>query len=202
MAQFTNSTFQKHDDYMTPNYAWRNIQKYIPDKKIWEAFYGDGSSGTILKEMGFDTIHENLDFFQNDMGEIVVSNPPFTKIPEILKRLKELNKPFILIMPSSKINTKYFRQIFCNDKDPIQLIVPVRRIKFKKMINGIVDPKVKSCPNFDCFYYCWKIGLDRDIIWLGDQQDTEFMDEDIWKVNNFKKITNKQLKMLQSNLTV
>ena len=78
MAGFTKKTFQKHDDYMTPKYAWENIQHLIPkDKVIWEAFYGDGESGKYLRDLGFNVIHEEIDFFQNNLGEIIVSNIPF-----------------------------------------------------------------------------------------------------------------------------
>jgi hypothetical protein len=167
MAGFHTKTFTNHDDYMTPKYAWENIQQYIPKgKKIWEAFYGNGESGTHLQSLGFDVIHEDIDFFENDLGEIVVSNPPFTKIPEVLARLKELNKPFILIMPSSKINTQYFRKLFCDDADPIQIIIPRKRIQFEKLVNGAKVQDQKQACNFDCFYYCWKMALERDIIWL------------------------------------
>jgi hypothetical protein len=163
MASFHTKTFTKHDDWMTPASAWEDIKEYIPDKVLWEAFYGDGESGTHLSKMHFRVIHEDIDFFENDLGEVVVSNPPFTKIPEVLTRLKKLNKPFILIMPSSKINTQYFRKLFSTES--IQLIIPRKRIQFIKMVNGVVDGQKKAC-NFDCFYYCWKIGLERDIIWL------------------------------------
>lgn len=167
MAVFTTETFTKHDDYMTPFSAWNDIKNYIPkDKIIWEAFYGDGNSGTHLQKLGFNVIHENIDFFENDKGEIIVSNPPFTKIPEVLARLKELNKPFILIMPSSKINTQYFRKLFSRDEDPIQIIIPIKRIQFEKMVNGEKVKDQKKACNFDCFYYCWKINLERGIVWL------------------------------------
>jgi hypothetical protein len=167
MAGFHTKTFLLHDDYMTPKYAWENIKQFIPnDKIIWEAFYGNGDSGNYLKELGFNTIHEPIDFFENDLGEIVVSNPPFSQAPDILKRLKELQKPFILIMPSSKINTQYFRKLFAEDPDPIQIIIPRKRIQFTKTIDGVVPKDYKSCCNFDCFYYCWKMNLPRDIIWL------------------------------------
>jgi hypothetical protein len=166
MALFTNENFAKYDDYMTPPSAWEDIKDYIPKIKIWEAFYGDGESGKILKKLGFDTIHEDIDFFENDEGECVVSNPPFAKIPDILKRLKELEKPFILIMPSSKINTQYFRKLFCEEKEnPIQIIIPKKRIQFLKLKNGKIE-KGKSQCNFDCFYYCWKMNLENDIVWL------------------------------------
>lgn len=157
---------------MTPYYAWDNIKQFIPtDKIIWEAFYGNGQSGTHLQKLGFNVIHEEVDFFENNFGDIVVSNPPFSKIPEILTRLKELNKPFILIMPSSKINTQYFRKLFSNTDDPIQIIIPRKRIHFEKLVNGIVPDNWKNACNFDCFYYCWKMGLERDIIWLKNENE-------------------------------
>ena len=167
MANYENKTFLKHDDYMTPKSAWEDIKQYIPnDKQIWEAFYGNGDSGKYLTELGFNTIHEKIDFFENNKGEIVVSDPPFTLIPKILERLKLLNKPFILIMPSSKINTQYFRKLFHDTHDPIQIIIPKKRIQFQKLVNGKVPKNWKNSCAFDCFYYCWKIGLDHDITWI------------------------------------
>jgi hypothetical protein len=167
MAGFHTKTFLKHDDYMTPKYAWENINQYIPkDKVIWEAFYGDGESGKYLKELGFDVIHEPIDFFENNKGDIIVSNPPFSKCKEIMPRLKELDKPFILILPSSKINTQYFRENFKNSDSQLQIIIPRRRIHFEKQINGQKPEGWGDRCNFDCFYYCYKMNLPRDIIWL------------------------------------
>ena len=167
MASFNQKSFHKYDNYTTPKYAWENIQKFIPKNKVlWEAFYEDGKAGKYLEELGFKVIHEPIDFFNEDKGDIVVSNPPFSKIPQILKRLVELNKPFILIMPSSKINTQYFRKIFQQNKDPIQIIIPKKRIQFEKLINGEKLHKWKNACNFDCFYYCWKINLKKDITWI------------------------------------
>ena len=164
MAGFHTKTFLKHDDYMTPKYAWENIQQYIPkDKVIWEAFYGDGQSGKYLEELGFNVIHNDNDFFESDEGDVIVSNPPFSKAKEIMKRLLLLDKPFILIMPSSKINTSYFRD--WKDKG-LQIIIPRKRIHFDKLVDGKKPDNFKSTCNFDCFYYCYKIGLPSDIIWL------------------------------------
>ena len=158
MAGFHTKTFLKHDDYMTPKYAWENIQQYIPkDKIIWEAFMGDGKSGEYLTELGYNVIHNDNDFFLSNEGDLLVSNPPFSKCKEIMPRLKELDKPFILILPCSKINTQYFK-IFKNE---IQIIIPRKRIQFVKNGNELQN----KC-NFDCFYYCYKMNLPRDIIWL------------------------------------
>jgi hypothetical protein len=165
MASFSTKTFIKHDDYMTPQSAWENIKNFIPkDKLIWECFYGNGSSGTYLTELGFDVIHEDIDFYENNLGEILVSNPPFSDCKNVMKRLAILDKPFIMIMPSSKINTSYFRETF-KDKG-IQIIIPNKRIQFIKLVNGEIPNDYKSCCNFDCFYYCYKIGLKQDISWL------------------------------------
>jgi len=166
MAGFHTKTFTKHDDYMTPKSAWENIKQFIPkDKVIWEPFYGDGTSGEYLREItGNEVIHENVDFFENDLGEVIVSNPPFSQSKEVMKRLAKLDKPFIVIMPSSKINTSYFRETFMNKV--LQIIIPRKRIHFIKLVDGKIPEKQKNACNFDCFYYCYKIGLKNDIIWL------------------------------------
>lgn len=165
MAGFHTKTFQLHDDYMTPKSAWEAISHIIPKKKLWEGFYGDGTSGNYLKELGFDVFHEPIDFFteQPAYWDILVSNPPFSKVKEIVKRLKELNKPFILIIPMSKINTQYIREAFMNDK--LQIIIPRKLIQFIKLVNGKPTDQKNAC-NFDCFYYCWKLDLPNDIVWL------------------------------------
>jgi len=165
MASFHTKTFLKHDDYMTPKYAWENIKHLIPkDKVIWESFFGDGTSGIYLEELGFDVIHKEVDFFENNLGDIIVSNPPFSQSKEILKRLKELDKPFILILPSSKINTQYVRENYKNSE--LQIIIPRKRIHFKKLVNGEMVEGWKPQCNFDCFYYCYKMNFEKDIIWL------------------------------------
>ena len=161
MADFHTKTFKKDDDYQTPKYAWENIKEFIPkDKVIWECFYGDGKSGEYLKELGFNVIHKEIDFYKNNEGEILLSNPPFSDCKNIMLRLKELNKPFIMLMPSSKINTSYIRENFKDSEPPLQIIIPRKRIHFLK------KGKIKNKCNFDCFYYCYKMNLERDIIWL------------------------------------
>ena len=159
MAGFHTKTFIKHDDYMTPKYAWENIKQYIPsDQIIWEAFYGDGKSGNYLSELGFNVIHEPIDFFEEDKGDIIITNPPFSQSKMIMERFHELDKPFIIIFPSVKICTSYIRA--WKDKG-LQIIIPRKRIQFIKNGNELQN----KC-NFDCFYYCYKMNLPHDIIWL------------------------------------
>ena len=167
MSGFHTKTFIKHDDYMTPKYAWENISHLIPKGKIvWESFYGDGKSGTYLRELGYITVHEPIDFFSDETlpkYDLIISNPPFSQSKTVMKRLHELDKPFIIIFPSSKINTSYMRD--WKDKN-LQIIIPRKRIHFTKLVDGKVPDNYKSSCNFDCFYYCYKIDLEKDITWL------------------------------------
>jgi hypothetical protein len=165
MASFHTKTFIKWDDYQTPKYAWEDIQQYIPkDKVIWESFYGDGNSGKHLQNLGFDVIHNQDDFFTSNHGDIVVTNPPFSQKKEVFTRLKQLEKPFMIICPAPMIFSVYFRNLFRNEK--IQIIVPKKRIQFIKTDeNGNILTTENKC-NFDCFYFCWKINLPKDIIFL------------------------------------
>ena len=165
MTGFHPKAFIKHDDYMTPKYAWDWIKDFIPkDKVIWEAFYGDGESGKILSDLGFNVIHEETDFFTNNLGDVIVSNPPFTKKKEVMTRLKEIDKPFIIICPSSMLNTQYVRHLFIDGR--LQIIIPNKRINLKKLIDGKVPDSWGDRCNFVCFYYCWKLDLPNDIVWL------------------------------------
>jgi len=152
--------FNKNDEYMTPFSAWDNIKQFIPrDKVIWEAFKGSGESCTHLQKLGFDVVSTDEDFFTCAHGECIVTNPPFSKKKEVLQRLKELDKPFILIMPVSTLSTQYIKKYF---KDQLQIIIPKKRIQFHGTPNAI---NIKGC-HFDCFYFCYKINLKEDITWL------------------------------------
>ena len=156
---------RESDNYITNGDEWKRIKEFIPkDKVIWSPFYCDGKQKEHFKDLGFDIIHEDKDFFAYEPEfDIIVDNPPFSKKKEVLVRLKELDKPFIMIMPSSKINTSYFRA--WKDKN-IQIIIPRKRIHFQKLIDGKVPENWKNACNFDCFYYCYKMNLPNDIVWL------------------------------------
>jgi len=75
-----------------------------------------------------------------------------------MTKLKELDKPFIILLPQPALNTTAIREFF---KEDLQIIIPRKRIQFIKNGNELQN----KC-NFDCFYYCYKMNLPRDIIWL------------------------------------
>ncbi len=148
------------DNYITNKEHWFRIKDFIPkDKKIWSPFYCDGSQKEYFKEMGFDIIHQDEDFFKNNRGDIIIDNVAFSKKKEVLERLKELDKPFILILPSAMLGYKYFQEWF---KDAIQVIIPLNRIKFKHLNST----NTNYSPPYASFYFCYKMGLEKDLIFI------------------------------------
>ncbi len=155
---FTND--KDSDNYITNKEDWERIKQYIPKNKIiWSPFYCDGKQKEYFEEMGFDIIHEDEDFFENNKGDIIIDNPPFSKKKEICERLKQIDKPFILVCPSVLLVYKYFQDYFKND---LQLIIPYNRIKFKHLNS---DNK-NYTPPYASFYFCYKMKLPKDLIWL------------------------------------
>jgi len=166
MASFTlrggkrEIEFKKNDDWMTPKSAFEDIAHLIPkDKIIWESFYGDGASGKHLTELGFNVESHNIDFFEPTKFDydMIVTNPPFSKKIPIFKRLAEIDKPFMILVPVSVITKKYLKKDF---KDKIQIIIPSSRIHFLK--NG----QKGSGSWFDCCWIVYKINLENDITFL------------------------------------
>lgn len=154
---FTN--INENDNFITNIENWELIKKYIPnDKKIWSPFYCNGAQKDYFKELGYDIIHEDEDFFENDKGEIIIDNPPFGNLRNILTRLKELNKPFIMIMPSAKINAVWFQKLF---RDHLQLIIPIKKLAFTNN-----NPDIKFNFNWGIYFYCWKMNLPKDLIFI------------------------------------
>jgi hypothetical protein len=141
------------DDYGSPEEVFTYIDRFIPkDKVICDPFYLDGSIKKYTDKLGWNFIHEDRDFWtleSEDLGDIVFSNPPFGDKQKIIKRLIELNKPFILLLPVATIHAQYFISIA--KENQFKLCVPPKRINFIK--NGEVK---KGCA-FDCIYICYNI---------------------------------------------
>jgi hypothetical protein len=150
----------ENDNFTTERKGWKIIESYIPkDVKIWAPFYSDGKQSEYFKEMGHDIIHEDKDFFSyTPEYDIIIDNPPFSKLRPILNKLKEIDKPFILIMPSSKINAVWFQRLF---KDHLQLIIPLKKISFENL-----NPDIPFSFNWGTYYYCYKMNLDKDLIFI------------------------------------
>ena len=156
---FTND--KDSDNYITNKIEWERIKDFIPnDKKIWAPFYCDGKQKEYFKDMGYDIIHEDRDFFSyTPEYDIIIDNPPFSRKKEIFSRLKELDKPFILIVPSVMLCYKYFQEYF---SDNLQIIIPKSRIKFRHLNST----NKNYTPPYASIFFCYKMNLDKDLIFI------------------------------------
>jgi len=145
------------DNYTTDKNGWEIIKDFIPsNKKIWAPFYCDGKQKEYFKEMGYDIIHEDEDFFLHNKGEIIIDNPPYSKWFDICFRLKQLDKPFIIIAPPRAFTTKKFQNLF---KEHLQLIIPNKRPTFTKLN----EESIGYTPPFGIWYFCYKLNLQKDL---------------------------------------
>ncbi len=175
MANFKDSSkFQVHNDYYTPEYAWTNISHLIPkDKVVWEACMLNSHKSKspeylskICQEVVFNCDMNMLET-QPSNYDMIITNIPFeTKIKkDILKKLVELNKPFIIIMNSLNIYSKYIRDIFKDNFKDLQVIIPDGKIHFEKLLdNGNLEYKPNT--SFYCCYVCYKMNLKNEDLWL------------------------------------
>ena len=155
-----------HDDWFSRKKTWEDIIQFIPrDKVIWESFMLNSVSNSpiYLQELGWDVdwnVNEDIFNQQKRDDSIIVSNIPFTLKKEIFQHLKDIDQPFILLAPSTCLHTKYFNQIFANDK--IQLIIPSSKRQFDKYVDGKKIEGPDNC-SFYTLYICYKAGLDHDV---------------------------------------
>lgn len=166
MASYRDYNPSKHSDFMTPKYLFEEIKHLIPkDKIISLPFYGDGKAGEYMKELGFNVIHKQEDFFENDRGDLVIDNPPFHIKGKIIEKLIERDKPFMLIVPVSTMCYKYSKIL----KDHLQICIPNSRPKFiyyDKRTKKLDENWKKKNSAFDCVWICWKMNFEKDIIFL------------------------------------
>jgi hypothetical protein len=146
------------DEYYTLQNSVDMIVPYITGsgyKTIWCPF--DKAESNFVKtfqKLGFSVnyghIETGQDFFeyQEPQGEIVVSNPPFSKRDMILKRLYEWDIPFALIINFNGLfDSKKRVDIFKEHK--VEMLIPKGRMRFKQKDKGELNS-----PNFQSIYVC------------------------------------------------
>ena len=186
MANFKASPiFATHNDYYTPKSAWENIKPFIDIRgynKIFEAFLlnSNEQSKRNLIEMGYDVIGDKtIDFLNEDTWttdmlnkdyDFVCSNPPFERIKyhtrhsnlkyKCIKKLLELDKPFIIIMNATNMFQRWFEELV-SGKD-IKFIfpsVPIQYDKYKE--GGLEKEETNGSCSFKSIYVCYKV-LDKN----------------------------------------
>ena len=163
----TAKTDKESDEVYTPREAVIPILKYLPPISsiiIWCPFDTDDSEYVkVLKEVGYKVINSHIDYGQNfffyepeEHYDIIISNPPFSIKDDILKRLYELDKPYMILLPIPALQgQKRFKYI----KNCQALI-------FDKRINYFKNKETKEIQkgiSFGSFYLCKNI-LHKDLI--------------------------------------
>lgn len=164
------------DEEYTPEYA---VKPLLPHLKlfaekcghpitIWCPFDTDQSSfALVLRAAGYiviathidDNESESHDFFRYEPTEdydIIISNPPFSCKDTVIKRLYELNRPYMMLLP---IPTLQGQKRYPYIKD-CQALIFDKRINY---FDNMETRKPKSTVSFGSFYLC-RNSLEKDLI--------------------------------------
>tara|TARA_R110002126_G_scaffold1726_7_gene10361 strand:+ start:155 stop:697 length:543 start_codon:yes stop_codon:yes gene_type:complete len=167
------NSFSDYNDFYTTEKSWSLISHLIPKNKIiYECCMLNSNlskSPQILHELTgnkvlYDTKNNFLEYHPyEDECDIIITNPPFSPTElkkDILKKLLKIDKPFIIILNSTNIFTKYFREIFKNVFDKIQIIVPSTKPSYYRLQE---DNTVKLYDNmgFYSIYVAYKLNIDQ-----------------------------------------
>lgn len=150
--------FNIKDEYYTPPILVKPIIQYAKGI-IWCPFDTKNSEFVIqLKKNGNEVIHSHIwegkDFFnyEPEHYDMIISNPPFSRKLEVLKRLYELDKPFAMVLGLPILNYQEVGNFFL-DKE-LQLLIVDKKVSF--------DGNTAS---FNNSYFCYKM-LPKDLMFV------------------------------------
>ena len=147
------------DEYYTRREDAETIADHIVKipLKVWLPFNdADSAWFHVLKERGYDVIATDGDFFTTEPPsgvQCIISNPPFSKKHDVMKRIKELNLRFALILPFQWLN------------DGIPLEYGHQLMLFRKRMYFNTPQGVRSKPRANCFVLSDGL-LDDDLIFI------------------------------------
>ena len=144
---------KKVDEYLTPEYAIKPLLPYIPkDRIIWEPTGVDSPITHFFRKHGYEVIETHIEtgfnFLEDEPDfhfDVIVTNPPYSKKTEFLKKAYKLGKPFALLLPLTALEGVERGKLF--RKHGVELIVFDRRVEF--MDRGRVW--------FPVAWFCWKL---------------------------------------------
>ena len=107
MSRNKMKNIRKDDEYETPEYAVKIIEKYLKrNSKIWYPFDKDDSNFVkVLRQSVHDVVNTHIeygqDFFKAKVKtefDYIISNPPYSVKDQILEKIYELQIPFALLL--------------------------------------------------------------------------------------------------------
>jgi hypothetical protein len=122
------------DNYETPLWAWEELFAAMPAlrrKLLWDPFYCKGGTSGHWDRLRISRfVHGRGDFFRQVKRvryDVVVTNPPFSSKKIILATLVDTGKPFVVLLRTSVLFTKWFRKLVPTFK----LVLPSAQVDFK-----------------------------------------------------------------------
>lgn len=151
------------DNHCTSKKAYMMLKPYVKSGlTIYDPFYFDGSCKEYIMEVfeSKNVVNEDLNAFDRTHPEcdLIITNPPFSRKYDALEMLFNIDKPFIILLPLETMTTIKFRNVKGHQK--LQLLIPRGRMKFEK------EGQKNRRFNFDTAWYCYKMDLEKDIIFL------------------------------------
>ena len=141
--------FKAQDEYYTPSILvgmivpylekWESdfIKEHNRKPVIWLPFDTEDLKYYTILKVGFNVVRSHLnddkDFFnyQPEQFDIIVSNPPFSRKLDIMKRCCfELKRPFVLLMNIMCLNYQEIGNFFQFVGKDIQFIIPDKKVSF------------------------------------------------------------------------
>mgnify|MGYP003654369180 CR=1 FL=1 len=130
--------------------------------KVFECFSYKSNEQSIkhLTDLGYNVIgNKKIDYLDNNTWnqemingdyDLVLSNPPFQKISsfkrrheslkyQCIEKLIRVDKPFIILMNSTNIFSKWFQFLIKNCQTDIKFIYPTSKINYDKYEEGGVN---------------------------------------------------------------
>ena len=147
--------------------------------RVWEPFmlHSNGQSKRNLESLGYTVLGDTKkDFFdlskrpRKSQYDLIVSNPPFARIRSwnrrheslkyrCLEGLFQLDKPFVVIINSLNICSKWFQELVKGREKDVKFIYPTQKINFTKYKTGGKE-EIKMENNSASFlsvYLCYKV---------------------------------------------
>ena len=139
-----------YDELWTPAEALDVLIPHLKPKNriIWECAPGSGQLAKALEARGFRVrFYDEPDFFTDKpLGSLIVTNPPFSKKAQFLRRANELGMPFAFLLPITTLGSRRCQR----ELENAQIIFLARRIDFTG----------KGRPWFPVAWFTRRLGID------------------------------------------
>lgn len=128
--------------------------------RIWEpTAIKESKIVSVLSNAGYKVIGSHIENGKNfftyepDEYDMIITNPPYSMKDDFLKRVFDLDKPFMFLLPLTALEGQKRSRMFSKHK--IQLLIPDKRFNFQ--------PDKKSGIWFQTSWFCYKCNLPNDL---------------------------------------